>query len=136
MVKFVANVLYVNCNTFVNALQFLKVDEKFTANVFKSNKLDGTLTNDVHALKQELNIVANVFALNKPDGTVVIVVTESKQDVKIVAFGEYANISDGIEVIFVLLKKDANVVTSLNPVYPPTPLKDALPGIAVKLLHP
>jgi hypothetical protein len=128
--------LFVNCNTFVNALQFLKVDEKFTTDPLVSNKVDGTVANDVQAKKQDANVVAFVTASNNPVGTVVNVVIDEKLSVNVVAFGEKSNKSDGIADILVPLIKDAKETTSFNPVYPPTPLKVALPGIAVKFKQP
>ena len=41
----------------------------------------------------------------------------------------------GIDVILVPFIKLVKLSTSANPVYPPTPLKDALPGIAVKFVQ-
>jgi hypothetical protein len=128
--------LFVNCNTFVNALQFLNVPEKDVTFVLVSNSVDGTVVKFVQARKQDANVVANVGASNSPDGTVVIVVMLEKLSVNVVAFGEKSKRSAGIAVILVPLINDAKLVTSLNPVYPPTPLKDALPGIAVKFAQP
>mgnify|MGYP000698483295 CR=1 FL=1 len=88
LVNVVTFILFVNCNTFVNALQFLNVDEKFIANVFVSNNVDGTDVNPVQAKKHDANVVANGTLSNNPVGTVVIVVIEEKLSVNVVAFGE------------------------------------------------
>ena len=135
-VNVVTFVLNVNCNTFVNALQFLNVPEKVVTFTFKSNNVDGTVANAEHAKKQDANDVANGTLSNNPVGTVVIDVIDANALLKDVAFGEKSKISAGIAVILVPFIKLVKLRTSFNPVYPPTPLKDALPGIAVKLIHP
>jgi hypothetical protein len=87
LAKVVTDVLYVNCNGDVTEIQFLNVDEKFIADVFKSNNVDGTLDNDVQLLKQDVNSVANVFVSNRPVGIDVIGVDANAFE-KVVTFGE------------------------------------------------
>ena len=53
LLKMVTFVLNVNCNTFVNALQFLNVPEKLVTLIFRSNKVEGTEVNDAHAKKHD-----------------------------------------------------------------------------------
>ena len=86
--KVVTAVLYVNCNTFVKALQFLNVPEKLVTFVFKSNNVDGTVVNAEHAKKHDWNVVAFGTLSNNPVGTVVIVGIDANVLINIVAFGE------------------------------------------------
>jgi hypothetical protein len=136
LVNVVTFVLFVNCNTFVNTLQFLNVPEKVVTLVFKSNNVDGTDVKPEHAKKQDAKDVTNGTLSNNPVGTVVIVGIDENALLNDVAFGEKSKISAGIAVILVPFIKFVKLSTSAKPVYPPTPLKDALPGIAVKFKHP
>ena len=136
LVNVVTFVLFVNCNTFVNALQFLNVPEKLVTFTFKSNSVDGTDVNPEHAKKQDAKDVTNGTLSNNPVGTVVIVDIDENALLNDVTFGEKSKISAGIEVILVPFIKLVKLSTSANPVYPPTPLNDALPGIAVKFKQP
>ena len=136
LVNVVTFVLFVNCNTFVNALQFLNVPEKVVTFVFKSNNVDGTEVSPEHAKKQDAKDVADTTLSNNPVGTVVIVGIDANVLLNDVALGEKSKISSGIVVILVPFIKLVKLSTSFNPVYPPTPLKDVLPGIAVKLIQP
>ena len=136
LVNVVTFILFVNCNTFVNALQFLNVPEKVVTFVFKSNNVDGTDVNPEHAKKQDAKDVTNGTLLNNPVGTVVIVDIDENELANDVAFGEKRKISDGIDVILVPFIKLVKLSTSSKPVYPPTALRDALPGIAVRFKQP
>jgi hypothetical protein len=136
LVNVVTFILFVNCNTFVNALQFLNVPEKVVTFTFKSNNVDGTFANPEHAKKQDAKDVANGTLLNNPFGTVVIVDIDENELLNDVAFGEKLKISAGIDVILVPFIKFVKLSTSAKPVYPPTPLKDALPGIVVRFKQP
>ena len=136
LVNVVTFVLFVNCNTFVNALQFLNVPEKLVTFTFKSNSVDGTDVNPEHAKKQDAKDVTNGTLSNNPVGTVVIVDIDENAVLNDVAFGEKRKISDGIDVILVPFIKLVKLSTSDKPVYPPTPLKVALPGIVVKFKQP
>jgi hypothetical protein len=88
LLKINAFTLFVNCNTFVNALQFLNVPEKFVAFTFRSNKVDGTDVNAVHAKKHDANVVACGTLSNNPLGTVVKVNIDANVFENVVAFGE------------------------------------------------
>ena len=88
MLKIVTWVLYVNCNTLVNALQLRNVPEKFTTFGFKSNNVDGTDVNALHAEKQDANVVANGTLLNKLLGNDVKYNIDENVSVKVVAYGE------------------------------------------------
>jgi hypothetical protein len=136
LVNVVTFVLFVNCNTFVNALQFLNVPEKVVTLVFKSNNVDGTDVKPEHAKKQDAKDVTNGTLSNNPVGTVVIVGIDENALLNDVAFGEKSKISAGIAVILVPFIKFVKLSTSAKPVYPPTPSKEALPGIAVKFKQP
>jgi hypothetical protein len=80
--------LFEYCNTLPKALQFLKVDEKFTTFGQLLNNVKGTDVNPLHAKKQDANVVAKVTLSNNPSGTVVIVVIPEKLSVNVVALGE------------------------------------------------
>ena len=136
LVNVVTFILFVNCNTFVNTLQFLNVPEKVVTFTFKSNSVDGTDVNAEHAKKQDANDVANSTLSNNPVGTVVIVGIDENVLLNDVAFGEKRKISDGIDVILVPFIKLVKLSTSSKPLYPPTALRDALPGIAVRFKQP
>jgi hypothetical protein len=136
LVNVVTFVLFVNCNTFVNALQFLNVPEKLVTFTFKSNSVDGTDVNPEHAKKQDAKDVTNGTLSNNPVGTVVIVDIDENALLNDVTFGEKSKISSGIVVILVPFIKLVKLSTSDKPVYPPTPLKDVLPGIAVRFVQP
>jgi hypothetical protein len=88
LLKINAFTLFVNCNTFVRALQFLKVPEKFDAFMFWSNNVDGTDVNAEHAKKQDANVVAFGTLSNNPVGTPVNVNIDANALENVVAFGE------------------------------------------------
>jgi hypothetical protein len=88
LVNVVTFVLFVNCNTFVNALQFLNVPEKLVTFRFKSNSVDGTDVNAEHAKKQDAKDVTNGTLSNNPVGTVVIVDIDENAVLNDVTFGE------------------------------------------------
>ena len=88
LVNVVTFVLFVNCKTFVNALQFLNVPEKVVTFVFKSNIVDGTDVNAEHAKKQDAKDVTNGTLSNNPVGTVVIVYIDENELLNDVALGE------------------------------------------------
>ena len=88
LVNVVTFVLFVNCNTFANALQFLNVPEKLVTFIFKSNNVDGTVANAEHAKKQDAKDVTNGTLSNSPAGTVVIVDIDANELLNDVAFGE------------------------------------------------
>ena len=83
----VTAVLFVNCKGADTDKQFLNVDEKLIASTFKSNKVDGTVDNDVQLLKQDVKSVAFGTSSNKPVGIDIIGVNANVFE-KIFAFGE------------------------------------------------
>jgi hypothetical protein len=88
LVNTVTAVLNVNCNTFVNAKQFLNVPAKLSTFIFWSNNVLGTDVNPEQPRKAFANVVAFGTLSNNPFGTDDIVVIDEKQSVNVVAFGE------------------------------------------------
>ena len=132
----VTAVLNVNCNTFVNALQFLNVPEKLVTLIFESNKVDGTEVNAEQAKKHDAKDTTFTEVSNSPVGTVDIVLIVANALANDVTLGEKSNISAGIDVIAVPFIKFEKLIISFNPSYPPTALNDALLGIEVMFIHP